>query len=155
MKKEKFAAAVNGSLRHVAKMMEGAKIEKVNNWLGIPVNVFQYAAISERCMEEQLANLKGEKRKTTFMSDLSIAEWYGIESVMDTVKIAMTSWKDDEKYMAEFVLCVNWKAWEHHARNNNEWAKFYSLLYEVVRDLVYDYYKGDEAKTTYVWSYLD
>lgn len=132
-------------------------MERVSNWMGETIpNVFAYGAISERCMERQLAELKGCKRMTTFMSDLSVGEWCeGRKGVLDTCKNALKSWKDDEKYMAEFVLCVNWKSWEHHARGNKEWTKFYSLLYELVRDLVYDYYEGDEEKTSYLFNYLD
>jgi hypothetical protein len=133
-----------------------APMERVSNWMGTAIpNVFAYGAVSERCMERQLAEA-GKKRITTFMSDLSIGEWVeGRKGVLDTCKNAISSWKDNEQYMAEFVLCVNWKSWEHAARKNVEWSKFYSLLYEWVRDFVYDYYEGNDEKVSYVWSYLD
>ena len=131
-------------------------MESVGNWMGTAIpNVFMYARVSERCMEAQLEEV-GRKRITTFMADLSIGEWCsGRDGVLDTCKNAIRSWKDNEKYMAEFVLCVNWKSWEHHARGNKEWCKFYSLLYDWVRDFVYDYYRGDDEKVRYVWEYLD
>lgn len=89
------------------------------------------------------------------MSDLSTGEWFGFNGVLDTVKNALTSWKDDEEYMAEFVLCCSWKAWEHGARKNTQWVRAYSFLYDNIRDLMYDYYAEDEEKTAYMYEYLD
>lgn len=155
MTKKQLTKRCNGIVTLMKHTFDGVVMEKVNNWMGRPVGVFEYAAISEHCMERQLQETSGRERLTTFMSDLSMAEWYGIKGVLDTFENAVTSWCDDEKFMAEFVLCVNWKSWEHHARKNTEWMKFYSILYENVRDLVYDYYKGNKEKTSYVWSYLD
>lgn len=156
MTKKEFKARLLEIIRHAGDYVanEGLELEPVNNWFGIPVNVFQYSATSERCMEMQLSEL-GKERLTTFMSDLSIGEWYGLSGVLDTIKNAVTSWKDDETYMAEFVLCVNWKSWEHDARKNPNWVKLWSFLYEQIRDLMYDYYEEDENKTAYLWDYLD
>lgn len=154
MNKKEFTSRLREIISAAKEQFIGTKFEAVNNWMGTPVNVFQYAATSERCMERNLAEC-GKERKTTFMSDLSIGEWYGLRGVFNTIKNAMTSWRDDEKYMAEFVLCLNWKAWEHDARQNTNWVKFWSVMYELVRDLMYDYYEGDEEKIRYLWEYLD
>ena len=155
METKEFNERLNG----ISKLMfvNTNPMEQVNNWMGnIIPNVFTYGVLSERAMERNLAETSGRERQTTFMSDLSIGEWCeSKKGVLDTCKNVMMSWKDDVEYMAEFVLCVNWKSWEHHARGNAEWTKFYSLLYEFVRDLVYDYYEGDEEKTTYLYEYLD
>lgn len=151
-----FQSRLNEIIRQMSEQFDGTKMEEVNTWCEHPLkNVFQYAATSEACMENNLAQ-NGKERKTTFMSDLSIGEWCdGVHGVLDTVKRAMEEWKDNEEYMAEFVLCVNWKAWEHHGRKNPEWSEFYSFLYEYVRDLMYDYYANDEEKTSYLYEYLD
>lgn len=154
MEKKEFNSRLREIINTAKEQFIGTKFEAVNNWMGMSVNMFQYGATSERCMENNLAQC-GKKRKTTFMSDLSFGEWCGLRGVLDTIKNAMSSWKDDEEYMAEFVLCCNWKAWEHDARKNTNWAKFWSIMYELVRDLMYDYYEGDEEKTRYLWEYLD
>lgn len=154
MEKKEFNSRLREIISTAKEEFVSTKFEAVNNWMGMPVNLFQYAATSERCMERNLAEC-GKKRKTTFMSDLSTGEWFGLKGVLDTVKNAISSWRDDEEYMAEFVLCCNWKAWEHDARKNTNWAKFWSVMYELVRDLMYDYYEGDEEKTRYLWEYLD
>lgn len=154
MGKKEFASRLCEIISTAKQEFIGTKFEAVNNWMGIPVNVFQYAATSERCMERNLSEC-GKERKTTFMSDLSIGEWCGLHGVLDTIKNAMLSWKDDEEYMSEFVLCCNWKAWEHNARKNVNWAKFWSFIYGQVRDPMYDYYAEDEEKTAYMYEYLD
>lgn len=155
METKEFNERLNG----ISKLMfvNTNPMERVNNWMGNTIpNVFVYGAMSERTMEKNLAETSGRERQTTFMSDLSIGEWCeSKKGVLDTCKNAMKSWKDNVEYMAEFVLCVNWKSWEHHARGNAEWTKFYSLLYEFVRDLMYDYYEGDDDKMEYMYEYLD
>lgn len=155
MEKSEFKIRLNEIVTATNNAFNGVVFESVANWFGTPVNAFQYAATSERCMERQLEDLKGDERKTTFMSDLSLGEWCGMKGALDTVKNAVSSWKDDEVYMAEFVLCVNWKAWEHDARGNSNWVRFWSFVFEHVRDLMYDYYSGDDEKTRYLWEYLD
>lgn len=154
MEKKEFNSRLREIISTAKEEFVGTKFEAVNSWFGTPVNVFQYSATSEHYMERQLSEC-GKERKTTFMSDLSTGEWFGLNGVFDTVKNAVSSWKDDEEYMTEFVLCLNWKAWEHDARKNTNWAKFWSVMYEQVRDLMYDYYEGDEKKTRYLWEYFD
>lgn len=156
MKKQEFNNKVHDVVKTMKDQMQGHTLEAVNEWHGKHITgVFDYAAICEGLMERQL-NYNGHERKTTFMSDLSIGEWCeGMLGVLDTWKRVMMYWKDDVVYMSEFVLCVNWKAWEHHGRSNNEWARFYSFLYEYTRDIMYDYYEGDEEKTSYMYNYLD
>lgn len=122
MKKKEFASRLRSVIAAANERFSNTKFEAVNNWMGIPINMFQYGATSERCMENNLAQC-GKERKTTFMSDLSTGEWFGLRGVLDTIKNAMSSWKDDEEYMAEFVLCCNWKAWEHDARKKCQLGK--------------------------------
>ena len=156
MKKQEFNTKVHDVVKAMKDQMQGHTLESVRDWYGNIINdVFVYGASSEALMERQL-RMNGHERKTTFMSDLSIGEWCeGMEGVLDTWKRVMMSWKDDVEFMAEFVLCVNWKSWEHHGRSNNEWAMFYSFLYEYTRDLAYEYYEGDDEKTKYMFDYLD
>lgn len=154
MEKSEFNCRLREIISTAKEQFVGTKFEAVNNWMGTPVNLSQYAATSERCMELNLAKY-GKKRNTTFMSDLSTGEWFGMKGALDTIKNAVSSWKDDEVYMAEFVLCTNWKALEHDARGNTNWVRFWSFVFEHVRDLMYDYYSGDDEKTHYFWKYLD
>ena len=156
MKKSEFNGRLLGILATAQENYRQAKYEHVNDWFGQLVpNVFTYGAISERCMERQLKELKGTERQTTFMSDLSIGEWFGFNGVIDTVRNAVESWRNNKEYIAEFILCLNWKAWEHDARKKKNWVVLYSFLYDSILELMYDYYSGNEEKTSYLWKYLD
>ena len=137
-------------------------LEPVNTWFGQKFNsCFQYGATSMACQEKQLADLKGCERKTTFMSDLSVAEWCSMATGDDMTEFfrnfadICNVWKMNEVYMSEFILCVNWKAWEHDARGNSNWAAFYSQLFYGIQSLMYDLYEGDEKRVSYMWDYLD
>ena len=134
----------------------GNVTENVQQWFNTPfAHVFQYGATSEKVMEDRLAE-NGRERKSTFMSDLSLAEWVGgLDGVLGTCKRVLQNWISNKEMIAEFVLCVNWKSWEHHARGNKVWTAIYSMLYSYVRDIVYDYYEGDSEGTAYIYEYLD
>lgn len=119
--------------------------------------VFVYARWCEANME---ANLREDyERKTTFTSDFSIAEWCygreGIKAILDTFKRAATSWKDNIEYMAELVMAINLKSWEHHARGNNEWSAMYADLYYEVKDLYFDWFEGNDEAMKYYMDYVD
>lgn len=108
-------------------------------------NVFEYAAREEGLFEANIGRT-GYKRLTTFYSDLSIAEWYSPESVKETYETVCGEWIDDYKYFTEFVMCLNWKSWEHADRGNNELSSLYSDLYYRARDLFYEHYEGDDPE---------
>lgn len=160
MTKQEFNTKVNDIVTAMNDLMQGRTLENVSMWFGQRVpNVFAYGATSEAAMERMLSE-NGHERKTTFMSDLSIAEWCtcaqgNVKEFMQSYKNIMRNWRDSVEFMSEFVLCVNWKSWEHYERGNNEWARFYSFLYNYTRDLMYEYYEGDEEKTAYMFDYLD
>jgi len=155
MKAEEFEKRLNEITQSVSSRFGGITLEPVNDWFGKHVDAETYSATSEYYMERQLVDLGKGKRKTAFMSDISHAECFGLGALLGTFRNASMSWCDDVEYVAEFILCLNWKAWEHDARKKNKWATVYSLLFEDFRDLMYDYYEGDDKKTEYLWHYLD
>lgn len=108
-------------------------------------NVFEYASNEERLFEVNLERT-GYKRLTTFYSDLSIAEWYGKDSIKETYETVRKEWIDDYKYFTEFVMCLNWKSWEHFHRGNDEMSRLYSDLYYQARNLFYEHYEGDDSE---------
>jgi hypothetical protein len=132
-------------------------LEDVRMWLGVRMqNCFAYGMQSEACMERQLHDMTGRERQTTFMSDMSVAEWVGgLQGLLDTIRDILHAWINNEVYIAEFILCVNWKSWEHYARGNDNWAKVYSTLYHELYAIIMDYHEGDSEKTEYIWEYLD
>lgn len=118
-------------------------------------NVFEYAATCERKFEMALSDCGNYKRKTTFYSDLSIAEWYGAKDVIDTYRRVMKEWLDNIEYITEFVLCLNWKCWEHHGKNNMTMSQMYSELYYKSVDKALEHYKGDRKALDYYYEVTD
>lgn len=110
-------------------------------------NVFNYAAAEERCVFERQAAEFGYERKTTFFSDLSIAEWYGKSSILETffnVVYSPNNWVHNVVYFTEFVMCLNWLGWLWYERNFEELSKLYFELYEEALNLAYEKYSGDD-----------
>lgn len=117
-------------------------------------NVFTYAAANERIFERIQANF-GKKRETTFFSDLSIAEWYGLSGVKETYENVMKSWIDDVKYITEFALSLAWKAYQHEDADNVEMCKEYWTLFEECKDTIYKHYDGNADAVRYIFETLD
>lgn len=116
-------------------------------------NPFRYGAIEELNFEHQAAEV-GYTRKTTFYSDLSIAEWYGADSIKDTFNRVVVNWKSDEEYFTEFVMALNWKSWRW-AGVDDELAELYTELYYKAYDIGVDAYEKDEKKISYFLRTLD
>lgn len=132
-----------------------ADVAQVENARVNDLDVFQYAMVCERLFEKRLEELTGRERISTFYADLSIAEYFGLNSVLDTCINVCKNWKDNVEMFSEFVLCVNWKAWEHAGRNNDNWAQAYSHLYYAIDELISQYYADDEEKADYYFQYMD
>ena len=116
-----------------------------------------YAGACEMMFANYLKDI-GKEKKWTWYGDLSIAEWcihMQDNSVIETCQHALKYWADNVACMAEFACSVAMKATEHYERKNFYWAEYYTLLYDAIVSLLYDYYKGDNEKTSYLWRYLD
>lgn len=123
--------------------------------------VFAYAHWCEYNFERNLR--EDYKRKTTYTSDFSIAEWCvnidGMSAIADTLSNALTNWRDNIEFFAEIILVLNMKSWEHHARGNNEYSQMYSELYLSAKDLYFDWYDADNEQhdkaMNYYYDYID
>ena len=56
----------------------------------------------------------GYELQTTFWSDFSIADSFGLPAVRDTFRRAFEEWKGNYKYLTELVLVLNHKIWQYH-----------------------------------------
>lgn len=119
------------------------------------MNVFQYAAMCERKFELVLEDIGTYRRKTTFYSDLSIAELYGAKSVIDTFRNVMKHWLNDITYITEFVLCLNHKSWEWHSNGDEAMTAMYIDLYEKAADKVLEHYKDNKEALDYYYEITD
>lgn len=64
------------------------------------------------------------KPKTTFYSDFSIADKFGLEAIKDTFERSFNEWKGNIEYVTELVMVLNWKCWEHYLRFKKELSQF-------------------------------
>ena len=115
------------------------------------MNIFQYAMNMELCFENFLQSV-GKKRKTTFFSDLSIAECYGTKAVKSTYRDVMSSWGDNLEFMCEWVICLNQKIWQHY-NNNEPLARVYNELWQKADEYCRTHFKGTELSEYY--AYID
>jgi predicted negative regulator of RcsB-dependent stress response len=91
----------------------------------------------------------GYKQITTFFEDFSIADNYGIEAIKDTYKRGFATAKAlGYKYLTEFVMVLNWKAWEHN-ESDQEKSELYIKLYEEADKYAIENLKGEELSYFY------
>lgn len=84
----------------------------------------------------------GYKPITTFYTDFSIADKFGIGAIKDTFNRAFNEWKTDYKYLTELVMVMSWKSFEHE--NNHEYCKTYCDLYHKGDNYACKNLKGEE-----------
>lgn len=87
----------------------------------------------------------GYKPITTFYTDFSIADKFGINAIKDTYKRAFEGWKTNFRYITELVMVLNWKCWRWY-EHNDEYSKLYCALYEELNDWCFDNLKGQELE---------
>ncbi len=79
-------------------------------------------------MDWNIEELTGYKPKTTFYTDFSIADAYGLDAIKDTYNRAFKEWKSDVEYLTELTMALNWKIFEHYG-HDDEKARLYDELY--------------------------
>ena len=84
----------------------------------------------------KIEEMTGYVPKTTFYTDFSIADNFGISAIKDTFKRAFKSWKGNVEYVTELVMALNWKIWEHY-ETNEPVARVYDELWREARDWCY------------------
>ena len=81
--------------------------------------------------------------KTTFWSDFSIADRYGIPAIKDTFNRAFEEWKDNYIYLTELVLVLNWKIWQWY-ETRESYAEVYNDLWEMADQYAMENLHGEE-----------
>lgn len=85
----------------------------------------------------------GYELQTTFWSDFSIADSFGLPAVRDTFRRAFEEWKGNYKYLTELVLVLNHKIWQYH-ETRLEFASLYQSLWEQADRYAAENLKDDE-----------
>lgn len=86
----------------------------------------------------------GTESKTTFWSDFTIADAFGIDAIKDTYKKAFNEWKTNVEYITELSIIMNLKCWWHYERNNYVYSKLYADLYYKVDGWCKRHLKGKD-----------
>lgn len=133
------------------------------------MNILQYQAAELNAWQRMVLFETGYESFTTFYGDLSVAEAYGVKSIQETYNRVMKEWKDDVKYLTEFVMCLNHKCWEFYDKEKyreshyhlelsddamTEISQLYSDLFYKGKDFLYDRFKDKESQE-YIFSVLD
>lgn len=86
-------------------------------------------------------DMSGYQPKTTFWSDFTIADNFGLSAIKDTYRRAFNDWKNNTEYITELTLILNWKIWywkdknELYARTYNDlWAEADQWCMENLKD---------------------
>lgn len=96
----------------------------------------------------RIEEMTGYKPLTTIYQDFSIADAFGESAIKDTYDRVFDEWKDNYKYLTEFIMALNWKIWEHHGKDDNK-AKLYNDLWEKADAYAIENLKGDELSYFY------
>ena len=100
-----------------------------------------------------IEELTGYKPISTFYTDFSIADKFGINAIKDTYNRCKKYWSDDYKYLTELVMVMSWKSFEH--QNNYDYCKLYSDLYYELDDFAYNKLKDNEEELNYYLRTID
>ena len=90
----------------------------------------------------------GYEPKTTFWSDFTIAERFGLSGVKDTYDRSIKSWKEDIVYMTELSMVLNHKGWIYHEANE-ELSKYYFNLYNEIDNLIFQLFEDGSDEIHY------
>jgi hypothetical protein len=85
----------------------------------------------------------GYEMKTTFWSDFSIAEKFGVESIKDTFNRSFKEWKDNVEYITELSMVMSWKSCYYYNKNE-EYMILYSELYQEIDNWCFYNLKGND-----------
>ena len=101
-----------------------------------------------KILDWNIEAMTGYTPKTTFYTDFSIADNFGLSAIEDTYKRCFHNWKSDVVYLTELVMALNWKIWEHF-NHNDDYANLYQKLYEKADRYARDNLKGDDLMYYY------
>lgn len=90
----------------------------------------------------------GYKVKTTFYTDFSIAERYGVDAIRSTFEQSFEEWNDNCKYVTELCMVLNWKMFRWF-ENNDELFNLYKELYTRLDRWCIENLKGDDLEYYY------
>ena len=98
--------------------------------------------------EQFCAQELGYQTKTTFFSDFSIAERFGVAAVKDTFKRAFKEWHNNVEYVTELCMVLNHKC-NFLYKSKPGLSKVYADLFYKLDDWCIENLKGDDLSYFY------
>ena len=92
--------------------------------------------------------MTGYEPKTTFWSDFTIAERFGVSAIKDTYDRSIKSWKEDIVYMTELSMVLNHIGWIHH-ETNEKLSQYYFNLYNEIDNLIFQLFEDGSDEIHY------
>ena len=92
--------------------------------------------------------MNGYEPKTTFWSDFTIAERFGVSAIKDTYDRSIKSWKEDIVYMTELSMVLNHKGWIYH-ETNEKLSQYYFNLYNEIDNLIFQLFEDGSDEIHY------
>ena len=93
----------------------------------------------------------GYEIKTTFWSDFTIAEKFGINAIRDTFNNAFRSRKNNTEYVTELACVMSWKSCAWYGKND-DYCSLYSDYYHDVDSWCMDNLKGKDLEYYLKWT---
>lgn len=95
-----------------------------------------------------IEEVTGYKSFTTFYTDFSISEIFGIESIEETYNTCLMNWKTNYKYITELYLAINWKMfrWYH---NDTRYYECYLKLFRELEEWCLENFTKEELEYFY------
>lgn len=93
----------------------------------------------------------GYEIKTTFWSDFTIADKFGISAIRETFNNAFNSWKNNTEYITELACVMSWKSCAWYEKND-EYCVQYSNYYHKVDSWCMDNLKGEDLEYYLKWT---
>lgn len=93
----------------------------------------------------------GYEIKTTFWSDFSIADAFGIDAIKDTFNRAFSEWKNNTEYVTELACVMSWKSCAWYEKNN-EYSTLYAEYYHKVDEWCMNNLKGKDMDYYLKWT---
>lgn len=93
----------------------------------------------------------GYEIKTTFWSDFSIADAFGIDAIKDTFNRAFSEWKNNTEYVTELACVMSWKSCAWYEKNN-EYSMLYAEYYHKVDEWCMNNLKGKDMNYYLKWT---
>lgn len=137
---------IEGYPHNAAPLAEGVCCGKCNVEKVLPYRLALSRKDGQVVLEDwTIEEETGYKPVTTFYTDFSIADKFGLSAIQDTYERSFEEWKTNCRYVTELAMVLNWKCWRWY-RVNDEYSKLYTDLFRKLDEWLMNNLKGEELE---------